>query len=57
MIKNLEEVITAEENEDNQLRQKYGPGFNRIPSVSVNQAYKQSINDYKVKLQQAQISD
>ena len=57
MIVNLEKLMAAEEQEDNQLRMQHGANFQRIPSASVNQAYKQSINDYKMKLQQASVSD
>lgn len=50
MIADMESTLNSEEQEDNQLRQQYGPKFNRMPSPSVNQPYRQSISDYKQKL-------
>merc|ERR1712127_528719 len=47
----------TEEQEDNQLRQQHGPKFNRMPSASANQPYRQGVADYKAKLQQAQVTD
>ena len=43
MLAEMEKVLAAEEQEDNQLRQQYGAKFNRMPSAAVNGAYKQSI--------------
>ena len=40
------QTLEAEENEDTQLRTQHGQAFNRPPSSTVNQAYKQSIFDY-----------
>lgn len=57
MIKAMDQVLTDEEKEDTALRSQYGVKFNRMPSASVNGAYKQSIQDYKNKLQQAQVTD
>lgn len=57
ILKDMEATLNAEEQEDAQLRQQYGPKFNRMPSQSVNQQYRQSINDYKNKLAQAQVTD
>jgi len=51
MLAEMERCIQAEEQEDNQLRQQYGTKVNRMPSAAVNGAYKQSIQDYKMKLQ------
>lgn len=57
MLKDMENTLNAEEQEDNQLRQQHGPKFNRMPSASVNQPYRQGVADYKAKLQQAQVTD
>lgn len=43
MLREMEKTLSAEEQEDNQLRQQYGAKFNRMPSATVNGAYKQSI--------------
>lgn len=57
LIGAMEQIIGSEEQEDTQLRQQYGGTFNRLPSGSVNGQYKQSISDYKNKLQQAAVTD
>lgn len=53
----MEQLIANEEQEDTQLRQQYGATFQRLPSGTVNGQYKQSISDYKNKLQQAAVTD
>lgn len=53
----VEQVLTAEEAEDTQLRTQHGAKFNRPPSATVNQQYKQSIFDYKGKMEMAQGTD
>lgn len=57
MIRAMEQALLDEEAEDLALRTSYGPKFNRMPSTTVNGAYKQSILDYKSKIQQANITD
>ena len=57
MIRAMEQALLDEEAEDLALRTSYGPKFSRMPSTTVNGAYKQSILDYKNKIQQANISD
>ncbi len=50
-------LIDAEENEDTQLRTQHGARFNRPPSSTVNQAYKQSLMDYQTKIEMAAGTD
>jgi hypothetical protein len=40
LIAAMEQAISAEEQEDNQLRQQYGATFQRLPSGTVNGQYK-----------------
>jgi len=47
VINQCKQTIENEEAEDTQLRTQHGAKFNRPPSASVNQAYKQSLFDYQ----------
>lgn len=51
------QTLEAEEQEDTQLRTQHGTAFNRPPSSTVNQAYKQSIFDYQNKIDMAVATD
>ena len=51
------QTLETEENEDTQLRTQHGQAFNRPPSSTVNQAYKQSIFDYQNKIEMAVTTD
>lgn len=47
MIMACRTTIEGEENEDNTLRSQHGAKFNRPPSGTVNQPYKQSLFEYQ----------
>lgn len=51
------QTLDGEENEDTQLRNQYGARFNRPPSSTVNQQYKQSLFDYQQKIDMAVATD
>ena len=57
MIQACRTTIESEENEDNQLRNQHGAKFNRPPSGTVNQPYKQSLFDYQQKVEMAVATD
>lgn len=57
MIAASKQVVDAEEAEDTQLRSQHGPKFNRPPSATVNQQYKQSIFEYGGKIDMAVATD
>ena len=57
LISNMEQTIEEEEKEDNQLRAQHGQRWTRMPSASVNGQYKQSLFDYKQKMQMAGATD
>jgi len=40
MIKEIESIINAEEQEDNAMRQQYGPKWTRTPSAQLNGNHK-----------------
>lgn len=43
-------IVEDEENEDTQLRNQHGTRFNRPPSSTINQPYKQSLFEYNEKM-------
>jgi len=51
------QTLDAEENEDTQLRNQYQQRFNRPPSSTVNQQYKQQLFEYQQKLDMAVATD
>ena len=57
IIADCEKQLNEEEAEDTQLRAQYGAAFNRPPSASVNAQYKQSIFEYKQKIEMASTTD
>jgi hypothetical protein len=52
-----EKVLNEEEQEDTALRNQHGPKFNRPPSGSVNQQYRQSLFEFKQKMDMASNTD
>lgn len=50
-------TIDQEEKEDTELRTQHGNKFNRPPSATVNQQYKQSLVEYRGKMDMAVATD
>jgi len=50
LISDLEAILQNEEEEDNQLRQKYHKHWNRQTSNELNKPYLENLNEYKSKL-------
>lgn len=50
MLGECEKDVDAEEAQDKQLRTNNGPKWTALPSNGMNQAFRQNINMYKMKL-------
>ena len=56
-LKKLFEQLAQEEAEDQAMRTKYGSTWSRLPSASLNQAYKKQLEYYKQKYDQGKAAD
>eukprot|EP00831_Metopus_contortus_P077401 TRINITY_DN725_c0_g2_i2.p1 TRINITY_DN725_c0_g2~~TRINITY_DN725_c0_g2_i2.p1 ORF type:complete len:266 (-),score=53.31 TRINITY_DN725_c0_g2_i2:207-1004(-) len=56
-VSNLQKKLADEEAEDNTMRIRYGPSWNRMPSGNLNPAMKKQVQYYEEKLKQAKSTD
>ena len=57
MLVQAEQILTKEEQEDNNLRTSLGGSYILPQSTGLNQPYKSNINMYRTKLQMAATQD
>ena len=57
MLQECEKDVKAEEDQDSFLRSTNGPKWTALPSNGMNQAFKQNIGMYRMKIQQAEVQD
>ena len=57
MLAQCQKTLDDEESEDSAYRTQHGSKFNRPPSATVNQQYKNSLTEYKQKMDMAVATD
>ena len=57
IITQMQSSLDEEEASDSQLRNTYGSKWNRMPSSSLNIQFRQTLQEYAAKVQQAATTD